>query len=210
MRERAADRAAMPHLRVADLRRPSCETIGQCSCSSGSSRDRLVPGQRADREVRAGVADVGELGQPADVDELRRPREAELHRRASSEWPPASSFASSLRRRAARARARRSPRPRSRTVRGSLLRLLDRAPDTLGRGRHLDVGHAEVRERVDDRVDHRGRRGDRAVSPTPFTPSGFVGLAALRRGRARTTAARPPTARGTWRGSPSCRLPSSS
>ena len=38
----------------------------------------------------------------------------------------------------------------------------DRFPDALGRRRHVDVGDAERRERVDDRVHHRRGRGDRA------------------------------------------------
>src|SRR5262249_8673043 len=39
---------------------------------------------------------------------------------------------------------------------------LHRAPDPLGRCRHLDVTHAERPQRIGDRVHHRGRRADGA------------------------------------------------
>ena len=127
-----------------------CETIGQCSWTSGSSWTRLVSRQRPDREPFAGVPDVRELVDPADVDEQRRPREAELQqpgsasgRRRAASRPRAS--------RAARPRARRTRRPRSRTMRGSSPCLLDRPPDPLGSGRHVDVGDAVRRERVERR-----------------------------------------------------------
>ena len=78
--ERAADRAAVAHLRVADL-----------ACRRRDDRAVLleqrigvhcrVPRERADRELCAGVAYVGEIGEPTDVDELRRPCDSELHRR---------------------------------------------------------------------------------------------------------------------------------
>src|ERR1044072_1617042 len=42
------------------------------------------------------------------------------------------------------------------------LRLLDRAPYALGGRRHLNVLDAVVRERVDDRVHHRGQRAGAA------------------------------------------------
>ena len=38
------------------------------------------------------------------------------------------------------------------------LGILDHLPDPLGGRRHLDVGHAIIRQRVDDGVHHRGER----------------------------------------------------
>ena len=43
--------------------------------------DGRVTCEGADRDVRARVPDVRQIGEPADVDELRRPRDAELERR---------------------------------------------------------------------------------------------------------------------------------
>ena len=40
---------------------------------------------------------------------------------------------------------------------------MDRAPDALRGGRHFDVGHAELGERVDDRIDHDAERRGRAA-----------------------------------------------
>ena len=109
MGERAADRAAMPHLRIADLARPSSRRSGSAPASSGSACDRGMARERADRELRAGVADVGEIGEPPDVDELRRPRDPELHRRQ-----------------------RASARPRAPSRRHRVAEQLDRMLDRLG------------------------------------------------------------------------------
>src|SRR5690606_8737823 len=46
-----------------------------------AGREVVVAGERADRDVAALVADVGEVGEPPDVDEQGRPCEAELHER---------------------------------------------------------------------------------------------------------------------------------
>ena len=96
VRERAADRAAMAHLRIADHARPRSETSGQCSCSSGSCCDVVVPRQRADRERVAGVAHVATARRCA-----RRRRAAPAARTAAA----AAAAASGRRRAASRPRA---------------------------------------------------------------------------------------------------------
>src|SRR5215475_1063218 len=61
---------------------------------------------------------------------------------------------------------------------GSLLRSLgglDRPPDLLGGGRHREVGDAERGQRVDDRVDHRGRDADRATLSDALDAERVVG-----------------------------------
>ena len=78
--ERAADRAAMTHLRVADLARRRRDDRAML-LEQRIGVHRGMPGERPDRELRARIADVGELGEPPDVDELRRPCDPELHRR---------------------------------------------------------------------------------------------------------------------------------
>ena len=79
------------------------------------------------------------------------------------------------------------------------LGVLDRAPHPLGRARHVDVTHAEVAERVDHRVLHRGRAPDRA--PTRRCPWRRAGSAATasRCARPRTAGTRP---RSGWRTRP--------
>ena len=76
----------------------------------------------------------------------------------------------------ARERGRHSRRPRSRTVRESQLRLLDRAPDPLG----LAGIWMSVTPRCESASSTApitaGAAAIVPVSPTPFTPSGFVGL----------------------------------
>ena len=70
----------VPHLRVADLGgrvRDDRAVLGE----QGVGGDRRVPREGADRDVRAAVADVREVGEPSEVDELRRPRDPELQRR---------------------------------------------------------------------------------------------------------------------------------
>src|SRR5262245_9215706 len=80
MGERAADRAAMANLRVADefgrldeKRAPG----GQ----QGVAHERRVPREGSDRDPVAILADVAQVVEAADVDEHARPRDAELHRR---------------------------------------------------------------------------------------------------------------------------------
>ena len=71
VRDRAADRAAVAHLRIADERR----RLGERRAALGEQRigDEVgVARQRADRDPVAVLADVAELLQPADVDEERR------------------------------------------------------------------------------------------------------------------------------------------
>ena len=131
VRERAAERAAVTHLRVADLARRVRDdraVLGEQAVGG----DGGVTGERADRDVRAAVADVVEVGHATYIDEFRRARDAQPSAGSASGRLRAAS-ASPLRRRAARPRGRRCRRRRSRTVPGSRLRLLDRAPDTLGR-----------------------------------------------------------------------------
>jgi hypothetical protein len=80
VRDGAADRAAVADLRVADeLGRPRDHGAG--ALQDGVGDELCVPGQRADRDAVAVVADVAELVEPAEVDEYRRPCDAELHRR---------------------------------------------------------------------------------------------------------------------------------
>ena len=78
--QRAADRAAVPDLRVADLAggvREQRQLAGQ----HVGGGDVVVAGERADREVAAVVADVAELAEPADVDQGLRHRQPQLHQR---------------------------------------------------------------------------------------------------------------------------------
>ena len=67
-------------------------------------------------------------------------------------------------------------------------------PDLVRRDRHLEVADAGVRERVDDRVDVRGRRADRGgLARRPWRRAGDAATASRSR-RARTPAS--PTAVG--------------
>ena len=50
----------------------------------------------------------------------------------------------------------------------------NRLPDPLGRRRQLDMLHAELGERVDDRVDDCAERGRSPALAAPRSPSGFV------------------------------------
>ena len=80
MGDRAADRAAVAHLRVADQRgglRDQRAALGQHRVADEVG----VPRERADRDPVALVAHVAEVGEAADVDEQRRPREAEPQQR---------------------------------------------------------------------------------------------------------------------------------
>ena len=80
MRERAAERAAVAHLRVADLARRVREER-RVLAQHVAVLDVVVTGEPTDRDVVARVAHVRQLGDAADVDEHRRGREAQLHQR---------------------------------------------------------------------------------------------------------------------------------
>ena len=78
--ERAADRASMTDLRVADL--PGRVGDDRTVLPEGGCRgDVLVPRQRADRDRVPFLPDVRQIADTADVDQERRPGDAELHRR---------------------------------------------------------------------------------------------------------------------------------
>ena len=80
VRDRTADRAAVAHLVVADLGRDRAQHTALLG-EHVAGLEIAVTGQRADREVIAGVAHVREVAHPADVDEHRRRREPQLHER---------------------------------------------------------------------------------------------------------------------------------
>ena len=80
VRDRTADRAAVAHLVVADLRGDRAQHAALAR-EQVVGLDVAVPGERADRDVVAGVADVGEVAHPTDVDEHRRRRQPQLHQR---------------------------------------------------------------------------------------------------------------------------------
>jgi hypothetical protein len=69
----------------------------------------------------------------------------------------------------------------------ALLRLRTGAPNctpnALGSGRHVDRANTERRQRIEDRIDDRLRRGDAASLARALTPSGFtvVGSSAVLR-----------------------------
>ena len=80
VRQRAADRAAVPDLRVADL----AGRVRQQRDGLGQQRGVLqvaVPGQRADRDVPGRVADVAQLAQPGHIDEHLGLGQPQLHQR---------------------------------------------------------------------------------------------------------------------------------
>ena len=80
VRDRSADRAAVPNLVVADLG-------GDGARHAALAREHVarlevaVTRERADRDVIARVADVRQVADPADVDEHGRRREPQLHQR---------------------------------------------------------------------------------------------------------------------------------
>jgi hypothetical protein len=80
VRDRAADRPAVPHLRIAHLAGDARDQ------RTGPGEDRVerevvVPAERADRDPVAVLTDVAEVVEPPDVDEQRRPREPEPQQR---------------------------------------------------------------------------------------------------------------------------------
>ena len=76
VRDRAADRAAMAHLGVADVRGDLWDH-GAVPGEHGVAHELGVPGERADRDPVAVLPHVAEVVEPADVDEHRRAREAQ-------------------------------------------------------------------------------------------------------------------------------------
>ena len=80
MRDGAADRAAMPHLWIADEPRRMRDDRAVL-LHERVVRQVVMTCERPDRQLLARVAHVRELVDPADVDEQRRLREPELHER---------------------------------------------------------------------------------------------------------------------------------
>ena len=80
MGDRAAERATVAHLRVADV---SCGMREQrhVLAQQFGRLDVHVAGHRADGDVVAVVADVRQVGEATDVDQHARLGEAELHHR---------------------------------------------------------------------------------------------------------------------------------
>ena len=80
MSDRTADRAAVTYLRIADV----AGSMRQQRHVLGKDRTGLdvhVAGERANRDVVAGVADVRQVGDATDVDQDARLGEAQLHQR---------------------------------------------------------------------------------------------------------------------------------
>ena len=193
VRERTADRAPMAHLRVADL----AGGVGEerhLLLEQVRGLDVAVASQRADRDVVAAVADVGQVLQPADVDQHRRATPAAASSAAAASGHRRESW---RRRRVATAttRPRRPTRPASsRTQRESLRTSgfggFDGGPDPHRRCRHLDVGHGAVSTVVMRRLAGRRPRA---------RPSRCCGSRCSGRGCPRAPAA--PRPRWAW-GSP--------
>ncbi len=80
MRDRAADRAAVTYLWVADERGGLSDQRAVLR-EYGVADERRVPGERADRDPVAVLADVTQVVEAADVDEQGRPRDAQAHGR---------------------------------------------------------------------------------------------------------------------------------
>ena len=117
MGDRAADRPAVAHLRVADVRRRVARPAAQPWASTGSRARSAWRRERADRDPVAVLAHVAQVVEPADVDEQRRPREAQPQQR--DQGVPAGEQLRVLARRAARSPRRPSRRARTRRRRGS-------------------------------------------------------------------------------------------
>ena len=78
--EASADRAAIPHLKVADPLRALVQRYESGSRELGCSRELVPRRKRSDVEIVAASLDTAKL-ERADVDEQRRPGDAELHHR---------------------------------------------------------------------------------------------------------------------------------
>ncbi len=80
VRDRAADRAAVPHLRVADR----ADGLGEDRARGAQELvvlEVVVARERADRDRVAVLAHVREVGEPADVHQQLRPGDPEPHER---------------------------------------------------------------------------------------------------------------------------------
>ena len=140
MGDRAADRAAMAHLRVADVRsRVRERRAGRLQ--QRVARELRMARQRADRDPVALAPHVAQLLEPVDVDEQRRPREAQPQHR--DQRVAAGEHLRVLGCRAARPPPRRSRRGRTRTRPGSRAapggRELDRLDDVVVPGAAAEV-----------------------------------------------------------------------
>jgi len=80
VRDRAADRAAVPDLRVTDLPGGVGEQRHLATEKFGIL-DIVMPGQGADRDVGALVGDVGQVTQAAQVDDHLGGGQPQLHQR---------------------------------------------------------------------------------------------------------------------------------
>jgi hypothetical protein len=80
VRYRAADRATVPDLRVADLRR-RVRQDRDLGLEDLRVHQVGVPGRGADHDLVAVDRDAGQLGEPGDVDEHRRLGQPDLHHR---------------------------------------------------------------------------------------------------------------------------------
>ena len=121
VRQRAADRAAVPHLRVAD--QPCGVRHERVVLLQRAAHCHVVMArQRPDRDRVTCIADVRQLVEPPHVDEQCRPREPQPQQR--QQRVPACEQLRVVALPSSGSRVRRTPRPRSRTERGSLPHLL--------------------------------------------------------------------------------------
>ncbi len=80
VRDRAADRAAVPDLRIPDLARRVGEQRHLAAEQFGML-DVVVPGQRADHDVGSLIVDVGQVSDAAEIDDYLGGGQPELHQR---------------------------------------------------------------------------------------------------------------------------------
>ena len=172
---------------------PRCRMAGSATQARGlrQQRDRrldtgvvhhLVRRDRGPDEQRAAlVGDRAHLVDTADVDEDRGCVETQPQHREQRLTAAEDLGVLARLRQAPRQPRRPWPPSRSRTSRGScgtsVLRRLDGAPHVLRAGGHEDVVDAEGAEGVDDAVDDRRGRRDRACLADP------LGAQRMRRGR---------------------------
>ena len=180
MGHRAADGPAVADLGIAHLAGAGRDERAVLLERSPTRRGPL-PGQGADRHLVAVLADVVEAAEPADVDEQlpagrggASSAAAASARRRGASRPPAC--------RAARWRGRRLGDARSRR-RGDHLRLLDRPPHPLGRGRRSTSVTPRCDRASTTALITAGGEAMVPASPMPLTPSGFVGLGVTVRSR---------------------------
>jgi hypothetical protein len=174
VRNRTADRPAVSHLRIADQAR-RVRDDRHVLLHERIVLEVVVTRQRSDRELLARVPHVAKVADATDVDEQRRPREPQAQQRDQ----------------------RMSAREELRVV--ARAEQLDRLLDGLGdfvverrrdhdvtsfNARHTRSGVAGISMSVMPRVAKASTTAFITaaveaivpVSPTPFTPSGFVGL----------------------------------